>query len=81
MIKVASWHENIIFKYMSISTFAVLWKNMEYTVTGCTLKFDRKGGNWYYLLELLDKRAGHSVMVVPMEDVTIAEKSTETAQI
>ncbi len=59
----------------------VLWKNMEYTVTGCTLKFDRKGGNWYYLLELLDKRTGHSVMVVPMEDVAIAEKSTETAQI
>ena len=59
----------------------VLWKNMEYTVTGCTLKFDRKGGNWYYLLELLDKRTGHSVMVVPMEDVTIAEKSTETAHI
>ena len=59
----------------------VLWKNMEYIVTGCTLKFDRKGGNWYYLLELLDKRTQHSVMVVPMEDVTIAEKSTETAHI
>ena len=50
----------------------VLWKNMEYTVTGCTLKFDRKGCNWYYLLELLDKRTGHSVMVVPMEDVSAA---------
>ena len=59
----------------------VLWKNMEYTVTGCTLKYDRKGCNWYYLLELLDKRTQHSVMVVPMEDVIIAEKSTETAQI
>lgn len=51
----------------------VLWKNMEYTVTGCTLKFDRKGGNWYYLLELLDKRTGHSLMVVPMEDVEVKE--------
>ena len=59
----------------------VLWNGMEYSVSGCTLKYDRKGGNWYYLLELLDKRTGHSVMVVPMEDVTIAEKSTETAQI
>ena len=51
----------------------VLWKNMEYTVTGCTLKFDRKSGNWYYLLELLDKRTGYSVMVVPMEDVAVKE--------
>lgn len=59
----------------------VLWNGMEYTVTGCTLKFDRKGGNWYYLLELLDKRTGYSVMTVPMEDVAIAEKSTETAHI
>ena len=59
----------------------VLWNGMEYTVSGCTLKYDRKGCNWYYLLELLDKRTGHSVMVVPMEDVIIAEKSTETAQI
>ena len=57
----------------------VLWKDMEYTVTGCTLKYDRKGCNWYYLLELLDKRTGHSVMVVPMDDVVVAEKSTETA--
>ena len=48
----------------------VRWNGMEYTVTGCTLKFDRKGCNWYYLLELLDKRTGHSVMVVPMEDVS-----------
>ena len=59
----------------------VIWQNMPYTVSGCTIKYDRKGGNWYYLLELLDKRTGHSVMVVPMEDVTIAEKSTETAHI
>lgn len=59
----------------------VLWNGMEYSVSGCTLKYDRKGGNWYYLLELLDKRTQHSVMVVPMEDVIIAEKSTETAQI
>ncbi len=59
----------------------VLWNGMEYSVSGCTLKYDRKGGNWYYLLELLDKRTQHSVMVVPMEDVTIAEKSTETAHI
>lgn len=51
----------------------VLWKNMEYTVTGCTLKYDRKGGNWYYLLELLDKRTGYSVMVVPMEDVAVSD--------
>ena len=49
----------------------VLWNGMEYTVSGCTLKYDRKGGNWYYLLELLDKRTGHSVMVVPMEDVEV----------
>lgn len=49
----------------------VLWNDMEYTVTGCTLKYDRKGGNWYYLLELLDKRTQHSVMVVPMEDVAV----------
>ena len=59
----------------------VLWNGMEYSVSGCTLKYDRKGGNWYYLLELLDKRTQHSVMVVPMEDVTIAEKFTETAHI
>ena len=59
----------------------VLWNGMEYSVSGCTFKYDRKGGNWYYLLELLDKRTGHSVMTVPMEDVIIAEKSTETAQI
>ena len=52
----------------------VLWNGMEYTVSGCTLKYDRKGGNWYYLLELLDMTTYHSVMVVPMEDVTIAEK-------
>ena len=51
----------------------VLWKNMEYTVTGCTLKYDRKGCNWYYLLELLDKRTGYSVMTVPMEDVVVKE--------
>ena len=51
----------------------VRWKNMEYTVTGCTLRFDRKGGNWYYLLELLDKRTEHSVMVVPIEDVVVKE--------
>ena len=51
----------------------VLWNGMEYTVTGCTLKYDRKGCNWYYLLELLDKRTGHSVMVVPMEDVVVKE--------
>ena len=48
----------------------VLWNGMEYSVSGCTLKYDRKGGNWYYLLELLDKRTQHSVMVVPMEDVS-----------
>ena len=51
----------------------VLWNGMEYTVSGCTLKYDRKGCNWYYLLELLDKRTGHSVMVVPMEDVAVKE--------
>ena len=51
----------------------VLWNDMEYTVSGCTLKYDRKGCNWYYLLELLDKRTGHSVMVVPMEDVVVKE--------
>ena len=51
----------------------VLWNGMEYTVSGCTLKYDRKGCNWYYLLELLDKRTGHSVMVVPMEDVVVKE--------
>ena len=51
----------------------VLWNGMEYTVSGCTLKYDRKGGDWYYLLELLDKRTGHSVMVVPMEDVVVKE--------
>ena len=49
----------------------VLWNGMEYSVSGCTLKYDRKGGNWYYLLELLDKRTQHSVMVVPMEDVAV----------
>lgn len=59
----------------------VLWNGMEYSVSGCTLKYDRKGGNWYYLLELLDKRTQHSAMVVPMEGVIIAEKSTEIAQI
>ena len=59
----------------------VLWNGMEYSVSGCTLKYDRKGCNWYYLLELLDKRTGYSVMVVPMEDVAVAEKSTETAHI
>lgn len=51
----------------------VLWNGMEYSVSGCTLKYDRKGGNWYYLLELLDKRTHHSVMVVPMEDVAVKE--------
>ena len=51
----------------------VLWNGMEYTVSGCTRKYDRKGCNWYYLLELLDKRTGHSVMVVPMEDVVVKE--------
>lgn len=51
----------------------VLWNGMEYSVSGCTLKYDRKGGNWYYLLELLDKRTQHSVMVVPMEDVAVKE--------
>ena len=51
----------------------VLWNGMEYSVSGCTLKYDRKGCNWYYLLELLDKRTGHSVMVVPMEDVVVKE--------
>ena len=51
----------------------VLWNDMEYTVTGCTLKYDRKGCNWYYLLELLDKRTEHSVMVVPIEDVVVKE--------
>lgn len=50
----------------------VLWNGMEYSVSGCTLKYDRKGGNWYYLLELLDKRTQHSVMVVPMEDVALS---------
>ena len=49
----------------------VLWNGMEYSVSGCMLKYDRKGGNWYYLLELLDKRTQHSVMVVPMEDVAV----------
>ena len=49
----------------------VLWNGMEYTVSGCTLKYDRKGGNWYYLLELLDMTTYHSVMVVPMEDVAV----------
>ena len=51
----------------------VLWNGMEYSVSGCTLKYDRKGGNWYYLLELLDKRTEHSVMVVPIEDVVVKE--------
>lgn len=51
----------------------VLWNGMEYTVSGCTLKYDCKGCNWYYLLELLDKRTGHSVTVVPMEDVVVKE--------
>ena len=49
----------------------VLWNGMEYSVSGCTLKYDRKGGNWYYLLELLDMTTYHSVMVVPMEDVAV----------
>ncbi len=48
----------------------VIWQDMPYTVSGCTIKYNRKGGNWYYLLELLDKRTQHSVMVVPMEDVS-----------
>ena len=51
----------------------VLWNGMEYSVSGCTLKYDRKGCNWYYLLELLDKRTEHSVMVVPIEDVVVKE--------
>ena len=59
----------------------VIWQNMPYTVSGCTIKYDRKNNRFYYLLELLDMTAYHSVMVVPIEDVAIAEKSTETAQI
>lgn len=51
----------------------VLWNGMEYIVTGCTLKFNRRDAQWYYLLELLDKRTHHSVMVVPMEDVAVKE--------
>ena len=56
----------------------VLWNGMEYSVTGCTLKFDRKGGNWYYLLELLDMRTQHSLMVVPMEDVEVKSQNART---
>ena len=52
----------------------VIWRGMPYTVTGCTLKYDRKNNRFYYLLEVLDMTTYHSVMVVPMEDVTIAEK-------
>ena len=59
----------------------VIWQDMPYTVSGCTIKYNRKNNRFYYLLELLDKRTGHSVMVMPMEDVVIAEKSTETAHI
>ena len=49
----------------------VIWQDMPYTVSGCTIKYYRKNNRFYYLLELLDKRTQHSVMVVPMEDVVV----------
>ena len=55
----------------------VIWQDMPYTVSGCTIKYDRKNNRFYYLLELLDMTTYHSVMVVPMEDVTIAEKPSK----
>ena len=51
----------------------VIWQNMPYTVSGCTIKYDRKNNRFYYLLKLLDQRTQHSVMVVPMEDVVVKE--------
>lgn len=53
----------------------VIWQNMPYTVSGCTIKYDRKNNRFYYLLELLDMTAYHSVMVVPMEDVSARIRS------
>ncbi len=46
----------------------VQYDGMNYVVDGCTLKYDRKGQGWYYLLELLD-RTGNSIMAVPMQYV------------
>lgn len=57
-------------RVMALGT-VVTWQGMTYTVSGCTLKYDRKDGAWYYLLELLDNRTHHSVMVVPMQDVRV----------
>lgn len=48
----------------------VRYNGMSYTVGGCTMKFNRKDGEWYYLLELKDLQA-NSVMVVPMKYVTL----------
>ena len=53
----------------------VIWQDMPYTVSGCTIKYDSKGARFYYLLELLDQRTGHSLMVVPMEDVDVEVKT------
>lgn len=48
----------------------VRYDGMSYTVSGCTLKFNRKNGEWYYLLELKDLKA-NSVTVVPMQYVAV----------
>ena len=49
----------------------VIWQNMPYTVSGCTIKYDRKNNRFYYLLEVLDMTTYLSVMVEPMEDVEV----------
>ena len=46
----------------------VRYNETDYTGDGCTLKYDRKGQGWYYLLELLD-HTGNSIMTVPMQYV------------
>lgn len=54
----------------------VQYDGMNYVVDGCTLKYDRKGGVWYYLLDLLDC-TGNSVMTVPIQYVAVvSDKNT-----
>ena len=54
----------------------VRYNETDYTVDGCTLKYDHKGQGWYYLLELLD-RTGNSIMTVPMQYVAVvSDKNT-----
>lgn len=53
----------VIFQYGGLT--------LHYTIRGVISRYDRETKSWYYLLELQDIKAPHSITIAKVEDVKI----------